>query len=121
MVMPAETELLGSSDVATILTRISGLLKAFHESDLALQDALSALASQARSSHEIIDLQHVDLVTQTHADLAALLAELGICLSGRPRGRSQLKRAMTLRSLQDSLIEATDDGDDTVPGDLALF
>jgi hypothetical protein len=121
MALQTSTESLRPADVGAVLVRIAGLLRALHGSDLALQNALSMLAVHARATPEMVDLQHVDLVTQTHADLAALLSELGFCLAGQPRDRTQLKASLTLRSLQDSLIESASHSEDVVPGEVALF
>lgn len=110
------------SDLVEVLEATSALLVSFHRSDIALQDALSTLAARARATPDMVDLQHVDLVTQTHADLAKLLSELAACLAGRPTRKEDLKSSLTLRSLQDSLIEPAETGPaDAAPGDLALF
>lgn len=116
------SESLDPSEVATVLEAISALLLSLHRSDIALQSALSKLAAHVKATPDIVDLQHVDLVTQTHSDLAMLLSELAGCMSGRPTSRQDLKAVMTLRSLQDSLIEqSAGSGTATAPGELALF
>ena len=109
-------------ELATMLEAIAALLVSFHRSDIALQEALSILAAHARATPDMVDLQHVDLVTQTHSDLAKLLNELANCMSGRPTSREDLKSVLTLRSLQDSLIEpSTTTEAGPASGELALF
>ena len=109
-------------EIATVLEAVAALLMSFHRSDIALQGALSKLAAHVRTDADIVDLQHVDLVTQTHSDLARLLSEMASCVSGRPTSRGDLKSVLTLRSLQDSLIEASASADTgPAPGDLTLF
>lgn len=113
---------LQPNDLVDILEATAALLMSFHHSDVALQNALSTLAARARATPEMVDLQHVDLVTQAHSDLARLMSELAACLAGRPTRIEDLKSALTLRSLRESLIESSDaPGPNHAPGDLLLF
>ncbi|MEP5759451.1 MAG: hypothetical protein ABJ327_09175 [Litoreibacter sp.] len=52
-------------------------MRELHQQDLALQNAVSTLASSA-SSHgaQVVHIQHIDLVTQTHDDLARFCLSL---------------------------------------------
>lgn len=115
------TALVEASDVAGVLNAMAELMEAFHASDIALQSALSTLASHAREAPGIGDLQHVDLLTQVHCDLARLLPALAACLEGTQMQRDALKGTLTLRSLQDGLIERTGDDDRPEAGEVSLF
>lgn len=116
-----DSAMVKASEVAGVLNAMAALMDAFHANDLALQGALSTLASHARETAGIGDLQHVDLLTQVHRDLARLLPALASCLEGAPMDRRALKGTLTLRSLQDALIEQTGDDDLPQAGDIALF
>ena len=117
-----KTDALEPSEIAPMLEAIAALLVSFHRSDIALQAALSSLAKHASATPDMVDLQHADLVTQTHSDLAKLLNELAGCISGHSVSREDLKSVMTLRSLQDSLIEPSALSDSApLPGEVALF
>lgn len=122
MTVKATSATVETSDVAVVLGAMADLMERFHESDMALQSALSVLASRARATPDMVDLQHVDLLTQTHCDLARLLPELAACLKGRPTEMAHLKSKLTLRSLQDALLEGEQDREDRPePGELSLF
>ena len=109
-----------SNDVADVLVAMAELMSNFREHDLALQDALSSISARARSTPEMGNLQHVDLITQTHGDLAKLLPKLASILDGETIDRDTLKDALTLRSLKDTLIDRAE-ASDTVSGELSLF
>lgn len=119
----AGPEDMETTEIAGVLMRTAELLKTFHLSDLALQNSLSTLAERASATPDMVDLQHVDLVTQTHSDLAGLLSELAAGLAGRGTDRDRLKSALVLRSLRDALIEphALAGAEATEPGELSLF
>ncbi len=108
-------------DVAEILRAMAELMTDLRQQDLALQDALSSISARARLVPEMGCLQHVDLVTQTHDDLASLLVILSDALDGESVNSDELKRSLSLRSLQDSLIDRDASAQNVAPGDLALF
>ena len=104
-------------------------MRDYHERDLALQNAVAGLTTQqVATGINITDLQHLDLVTQTHGELAKFLPKLAqrlrednnvedVCLAG----------TLTLRSLQDlllgpaGLMEVPSDVAEADPGEVFLF
>lgn len=113
--------MLKPEDVADILENLAALMASFHRSDMALQDALSALASTSDGETTMFELQHIDLLTQSHFDLSKLLTALAPCLRGVSVRRDDLKSVLTLRSLQDSLIDPVESDEDVTAGEVALF
>ncbi len=99
---------------------MAGLMEAFQQQDLALQDSLSSLSARAQATSEMGTLQHVDLITQTHVDLANLLPKLAAALKGELVEKEVLKNTLTLRSLQDTLIDGVETNE-AEAGELALF
>lgn len=116
----SQSKEVSAGDVAEVLCAMADLMATFRNHDLALQDALSSISARARATPEMGNLQHVDLITQTHGDLAKLLPKLAAALSGEGVKKEALKQTLTLRSLQDALIDGTND-QETAAGDLALF
>ena len=123
---------IGNGDVVPrILGALAQLMRDYHDRDLALQNAVAGLTQMKESpvGINITDLQHLDLVTQTHGELAKFLPKLAqrlrddndvedVCLAG----------TLTLRSLQDlllgpaGLIDAPPEKVDEVdPGECLLF
>ena len=83
----------------------------FHARDLAVQTAVSGLTSAPNTSGlNITDLQHIDLVTQTHADLAKFLRRLAEGLREDGFAHRSLAGSLTLRSLQDVLLNPVRSG-----------
>ena len=117
----AQTTACDTSDVAQILGATATLMESFHQSDLAMQDALSTLAAHARVAPDMVDLQHADLLTQTHADLAKLLGALSQLLGGDAITLTDLRGTLTLHSLQDALLEPHAETDAIEHGELSLF
>lgn len=116
----SDTQEVSASDVAEVLSSMAELMSTFRQHDLALQDALSSISARARATPEMGNLQHVDLITQTHNDLASLLPKLAAILNGEDLGKDALRHTLTLRSLQDLLIDGADE--QTIQtGELALF
>ncbi len=102
----------------------------FHSRDLAVQNAVSEMTCTPDSSGlHLTDLQHIDLVTQTHADLARFLNGLAEGIREDTLAEDILAGTLTLRSLQDALLGAPDNestsaaskADDTDPGEMLLF
>ncbi|MDJ0640792.1 MAG: hypothetical protein QNJ20_18390 [Paracoccaceae bacterium] len=111
----------GSVEVAKVLAAIADLMESVHEDDLMLQTALSKIAPHVRSNSEMIDLQHVDLLTQLHKDIAAALRALADVEINTQIPKGTLRSKLTLRSFQDALL---DGGATTKPqdsGELSLF
>ena len=106
---------------ADILVNLASLMAEYRESDLALQNALSTLTSRFDQPAPINELQHIDLMTQVHADLAQMLPVLADGLRGQPTTREDLRAALTLRSMQDALIESGPKTHETSAGELSLF
>ena len=94
---------------------MSDLLDKLHASDLMLQEALSTLTIRANSSRDIVSLQHVDLITQTHSDLAKLLSVLAASLEDGTLDRDALWSSLELHSLKSSLLNANDPAEDRGP------
>ena len=118
-----------SEFLARIVGALGQLMVDFHHRDLAVQNAVSDMTSTpgAQGFH-LTDLQHIDLVTQTHADLARFLPRLAQGLRENSLSETGLANTLTLRSLQDSLLRAPLAGDvehviddQTDPGDMDLF
>lgn len=119
---PALPDQVGPAEVAGVLTNLADLLAGFHKSDVALQDALSTVTHASGETPNMFELQHVDLVTQAHFDIAKLLPVLAACIRGTPTDMCTLRTTLTLRSLQDSLIDSdSSDDDGSEAGDLSLF
>lgn len=110
-------------EIAEILNAMSALLEDLYDADLKLQEALSTLALRAKSVPEVSSLQHIDLLTQTHRDLASLLSAMSNFLAGDPIEPEALKSRLTLRSLQDALFDGASDEDDenVAAGEMSLF
>lgn len=121
---PASTEF-----AARIIGALGQLMIDFHHRDLAVQNAVSDMTTNSGGNGlHLTDLQHIDLVTQTHADLARFLPKLAQGLRESSMSESNLASTMTLRSLQDALLRAPLSGDvehvvdDQIdPGDMDLF
>ncbi len=114
---------------ARVVGALGQLMIDFHHRDLAVQNAVSEMtcSTQGNGLH-VTDLQHIDLVTQTHADLARFLPKLAQGLRENDITEKGLANTMTLRSLQDALLRVPLAGelehvvDDQVdPGDMELF
>ncbi|MEM8802791.1 MAG: hypothetical protein AAGF55_09670 [Pseudomonadota bacterium] len=108
------------TDVARVLAAMANLMSDFGRHDLELQNALSAISERARATPEMGHLQHVDLITQTHEDLAKLLFRLAHSLEGEATDLDTLRQTLTLRSLQDALIDGAP-VEDVETGELSLF
>lgn len=113
--------LVEPDDVADILENLASLMGSFHKSDIAVQNALSVLTTTAKSGPNMFELQHVDLITQSHQDLSELFAVLAACARGRPIRMSDLAASLTLRSLQDNLLTPHHAREEVEAGELSLF
>ena len=115
--------------VARIIGAIGQLLSDFHDRDLAVQNALSDMTHSPGSAKlNMTDLQHIDLVTQTHDDLARLLSKLSQNIRAGDITEHSLAGTLTLRSLQDTLLRPplnddrdTSKRDELDPGEMDLF
>jgi hypothetical protein len=114
-------DLVEPDDLADILENMASLMASFHKSDLAVQDALSAITTSAMTGPNMFELQHVDLITQSHQDLSELLAVLAACARGRRMRRSDLAEALTLHSLKDTLLSPHHSREEVKAGELSLF
>ncbi|MEM6388053.1 MAG: hypothetical protein AAF718_17645 [Pseudomonadota bacterium] len=117
----ASSDILGPDDIAEVLTNIASLMQDFHRSDEALQVALSSLAEGTDTAPTLFELQHVDLLTQSHFDLGKLMSVLAEAARGKAVNRGDLRDALTLRSLQDSLIDSQAQPKQNEAGELSLF
>lgn len=90
---------------ARIIGALGQLMTDFHERDIAVQNAVSDMTSTAEGHGlNFSDLQHIDLVTQIHQDLARFLPKLAQGLREGDLVENSLASTMTLRSLQDALL-----------------
>ncbi len=122
MMTAPDPDEIGFGDVADVLTCLAGLMATFRESDLALQGALSTLTRETSNNPNMFQLQHIDLLTQTHCDLARMLPILASSLRGEQITREDLRSGLTLRSLRDALIDTADQPDHVIEaGELSLF
>ncbi len=123
MTASRSNEIVSQTDIACILHALADMMSTFRQQDLALQDALSSVAAMTQSAPQLNSLQHIDLITQTHADLARFLPELAAALAGENVRPHDLRASLTLRSLQDQLLDPEHDANNDAlePGDLALF
>ena len=120
--MESNSKNVSAIEVAAVLDALADLMANMRASDLALQNALSSLAVHARSSPEMNHLQHVDLLTQTHGDLANFLPTLAAALKGETVNKDALQSRLSLRSLRDTLfVEPETQSRDFEPGDLSMF
>ena len=109
-------------DVARILCAMAQLMDQMHRRDLALQDAISDLTELAAPGADSLrHIQHIDLVTQTHGELARFLPQLADCLVGHPVHHQKLAGALTLHSLQNLLLGHGAETDAVEAGELSLF
>lgn len=113
--------LVDPESAAEILAHLADLMAGFRDSDLALQKALSEMTSRSEGATAINELQHIDLMTQVHADLAKMLPVLAGGLRGQPTSIQELRAALTLRSLQDALIDPGLASRPPAAGELSLF
>lgn len=112
---------LAAEDIGDVLENLAVLMEELHRSDAALQKALSSLANGNENKPTLFELQHVDLLTQSHCDIGKLARTLADWARGRSVTRHDLRAALTLRSLQDKLVDAHHDADLTEAGELSLF
>lgn len=118
----SQNSVVSAEDIAHVLQSMAEHFVRLRASDLALQDALSALAARARTTPEMNDLQHLDLLTQTHEDLTRLLPRLAAILRGERIDQDTVKNTLSLRSLQDALFDPSGgDAPAPAPGELSLF
>lgn len=110
-----------TQQVAQILSASATLMESFFQSDLALQDAIADLTKNAGASADMASLQHADLLTQTHADLAKLMGALSAVLEGIDIRPADLRNTLTLRSLENALFDPGVPTDQTASGELSLF
>ncbi|NNE89889.1 MAG: hypothetical protein HKN27_17610 [Silicimonas sp.] len=113
-----------SGEVAGVLSALGQLMRDLRAQDLALQDAVSKLAAAtSKAGKEVVHIQHVDLITQTHDDLARFLPELAACLEHTDFDQEKLAQKLRLQSLKDQLLVRGSDPDDTAnaPGDVSFF
>lgn len=99
-------------------------MRDLHLQDLALQNAISKITNNASSEGaEVAHIQHIDLVTQTHDDLARFLPELATALEHTHFDANRLAKMLRLQSLRDQLLSKGDaSGDTHTPsGELSLF
>lgn len=98
-------------------------MRDLHQQDLALQNAVSQLSmGPSLQGAHVYHMQHIDLITQTHEDLARFLPELASCLSETNFDQSRLANVLQLQSLRDQLLHSHDDtGPKTESGELSLF
>lgn len=97
-------------------------MKQLRDQDLALQNAVSVLVSKtAAAGEQLIHIQHIDLITQTHEDLARFLPELAACLESTKFDQSKLTQKLRLQSLRDQLLESEGNQRSGNAGDLSLF
>ena len=115
---------------ARIIGALGQMMVDFHTRDVAVQNAVSDMTQASGSlGLNMTDLQHIDLVTQTHADLAKFLPRLAESIRNREIAEQSLAGSLTLRSLQDTLlrpirppgpeVDPPEEGQD--PGDMHLF
>ena len=131
MNIPVDCHKLENNEfVARIVGALGQMMNDFHGRDLAVQNAVSEITCASESSGmNISDLQHIDLVTQTHADLARFLPLLAKSLRSGAIDEPNLKGSLILRSLQDTLLNGPLSGQeigvfgeaDAVAGDMDLF
>jgi len=112
---------LEPDEVAAILDNLASLMEDLHRSDEALQTALSSLANGSDAAPTLFELQHVDLLTQSHFDVSKLVRVLANWARGKPTSREDLTAALTLRSLQDKLVDHCEDAKIVEAGELSLF
>ena len=123
------TDPIDGEIAARILGALGQLMIDFHDRDLAVQNAISELTSLPNvGGLNVVDLQHIDLVTQTHADLAQFLPKLAECLRDDDFGQASLAGTLTLRSLRDVLLGAEpstaadfETQEEESPGEMLLF
>lgn len=109
-------------EVAGVLSALGKLMKQLRDQDLALQNAVSELASKSTAAGEqLVHIQHIDLITQTHEDLAQFLPELAACLESTNFDEGKLTQRLRMQSLKDQLLDAELEPTPTNPGDLLLF
>ena len=109
-------------EVAGVLAALGELMKELRDQDLALQNAVSELASKtAADGEQLVHIQHIDLITQTHEDLARFLPELAACLESTKFDQGKLTQKLRLQSLKDQLLDSEVNQRSTSSGDLSLF
>jgi hypothetical protein len=109
--------------VANVLAALGKLMHDLYLQDLALQNAISKFAVNANASTEVAHIQHIDLITQTHEDLAQFLPELAMALKQTGFDENKLAKRLRLQSLRDQLLRNANpaDANETPSGDLSLF
>ncbi len=112
---------LGPEEIGAVLENLAVLMEELHRSDEALQKALSSLANGGDTEPTLFELQHVDLLTQSHFDISKLTRVLANWARGTNVTKQDLRKALTLRSLQDKLVDARPGSETVEAGELSLF
>lgn len=119
--VPSDT---AKGEVASVLSALGQLMHDLQQQDIALQKAVTELASSATEiSEDLLHMQHLDLITQTHEDLARFLPELAACLEHKDFDHQKLAQKLQLRSLKDQLLGQKNATNNPTPkaGDVSFF
>lgn len=113
----SETLVLGN-----VLFRLSGILEDLHLSTVKLQDRIGTFGSvNALKPDDITTLQSLDIVTQTQADLAMVLAEMAQNVPEVPVNEDLLRGALKLGRVRDALVNPATDTSCAVSQDVTFL
>lgn len=110
------------TSAADVLLAIGRLMDDCHREALALQEAISlSLPMDAADLSRLETYQHLDHVTQVHADLGRLLPELSRALEDDARRVDHLAGTLRLISLRDRLFGTADARAAPPSGEVSFF
>ena len=104
--MPGSINNLTNTEAAKFIATLGDVFASIHQEDIALQAAICVLVSNSESAlQHTKDLQHVDLITQFHANMSRLLPVLAQQLEKSEFSREALLEELNLQSLRDCFAQ----------------
>ena len=100
--MPGGLDNQTGTEAAQFIATLGDVFASIHQEDIALQADICVLVSNSESAlQHTKDLQHVDLITQFHANMSRLLPVLAKQLEKNEFSREALLEELNLQSLKD--------------------
>ena len=110
------------ADVADILETLGETFASVHQEDVALQAAICVLVSNNEGALRFSkDLQHLDLITQLHADMARVLDVFVRQIHNGKIVQQELLEVLSLQSLRDCFEGKPTARSRQNPGDMTIF
>ena len=104
--MPGSIDNLTNTEAAKFIATLGDVFASIYQDDIALQAAICVSVSNSESAlQHTKDLQHVDLITQFHANMSRLLPVLAQQLEKSEFSREALLEELNLQSLRDCFAQ----------------